>query len=208
MNFNKVDLGETFESLYDLRSHAGSLYAYGKTNSKNGIVRISLTANSAAAFIVNRADIDGFDSYSSLGSQFLFKVGSSETYDSLWAIEENASTAVQLAEDLSPYEWLPGVAIEHDELLYFSASRSGGLVKTELWVTDGTPENTRLYKQLDSEGRGSYPNSFFLHGDNVYFYTDSYEGRSKPTLHVLGESPETTLPYKFDESVFQKRHFK
>jgi len=207
-SFNKVDLGETFVSLKELDSFAGSLYAYAQTSSKNGIVRINLSASPSFTHVLNNPNITGLEHFTGLNTDYLFFVKSSDSHDSLWKVEAASDTAVQLFADLTPSHWPDDYYMEYAGKIYFSANQDGLNTPIDLWVTDGTEANTKLHKKLSLDDNDSFPNGFFKFDQKAYFYTDNYQGVYTPTLHVLGETPETTLPYVFDESVFQKRHFK
>src|SRR5690606_1460312 len=85
------------------------------------------------------------------------------------------------------YGSLPINLFTYNELLYFSAEDSygtnspGGIsYGRELWVSDGTPEGTVLFKDINPGYEGSWPNTFFRFydtGDNsLYFVANSGSG--------------------------------
>ena len=53
----------------------------------------------------------------------------------------------------------------------------------ELWVTDGTPQNTRLFADICPGQCSSSPSQFYIEGNNLYFSAD--DGRFGPELWRL-----------------------
>ena len=53
----------------------------------------------------------------------------------------------------------------------------------ELWITDGTPQNTRLFSDICPGQCSSSPSQFYIEGSNLYFNAD--DGRFGPELWRL-----------------------
>ncbi|PIE03148.1 MAG: hypothetical protein CSA81_03185 [Acidobacteria bacterium] len=74
---------------------------------------------------------------------------------------------------------------------------------SELWVTDGTPEGTRLVKDIASGSDGSQIGEMILMNDIVYFTTERYDGNK------LWRSDGTSIgTYRLVPSNFGLRDFK
>jgi ELWxxDGT repeat protein len=61
-------------------------------------------------------------------------------------------------------------------LMFFSASPRPGTPDFELWATDGTPEGTRLVKDVNPEG-SSNPRRMTAFGGRLFFFADTPQGR-------------------------------
>ena len=60
--------------------------------------------------------------------------------------------------------------------MFFSASPRSGSPDFELWATDGTPEGTRLVKDVNPEG-SSNPRRMTAFGGRLFFFADTPQGR-------------------------------
>ena len=84
----------------------------------------------------------------------------------------------------------PGNFIIYNDLLYFNANDGDNTGHDkELWVTDGTVENTRMvYDIYPGEGNGSNPQQLFVFNNKLYFQANdgtstqwwSYDGTNDP----------------------------
>ncbi len=64
----------------------------------------------------------------------------------------------------------------------------------ELWVTDGTPEGTAVFKDLVSGASGGFPRDFFVFNNQLFFEADTEEFGQE--LWVSDGTPEGTALFK------------
>lgn len=101
-------------------------------------------------------------------------------YSELWALkpdqEESARSLYLFSEAYGSY---PKQLTELDQTLFFQgASASQGFV--ELWASDGTPEGTRLVKDINNSpySRSSYPAGLTVSAGQLFFSADDgFNGR-------------------------------
>ncbi|MFA0962405.1 T9SS type A sorting domain-containing protein [Roseivirga sp. BDSF3-8] len=72
--------------------------------------------------------------------------------------------------------------------LYFPATNKEN--GSELWCTDGTPENTYMVKDIMPMGEGSLPHQFVVDGDKIYFVARGINGQE---LWVTDGTSENTI---------------
>ena len=120
---------------------------------------------------------------SDIGSPFLFQGaiyfegdnGDGTTGDELYRIASDVTVALFKninvdPEDLSPNSD-PGNYIEYNGKMYFNANDGDNTgTDKELWVSDGTPENTMLvYDIQPGANKGSNPQQMFVFNNRLYF---------------------------------------
>ena len=92
----------------------------------------------------------------------------------LWTSMGSSGSTVQLGINPGAESSWPSPPVFVNGLYYFSAfHQSSGY---ELWVTDGTPENTRLVRDIYPGPLGSFPNSFCELNGELYFSAQDAEG--------------------------------
>lgn len=96
-----------------------------------------------------------------LGDRVVYSVRDSTTNETLWW-----STNGEAPEPFHPELEIADMSSIGDKV-YFSGD--DGLNGLEPWVSDGTPEGTRMIANLARLGSHSEPNRFEQHGDKVYF---------------------------------------
>ncbi len=68
------------------------------------------------------------------------------------------------------------LSVPERRLMFFGASPRPGTLDIELWATDGTPEGTRLVKDVNPEG-SSNPRRMIVFGGRLFFVADTPQGR-------------------------------
>jgi ELWxxDGT repeat protein len=78
--------------------------------------------------------------------------------------------------------------------MYFAAAGEGDNCGEELWVSDGTPQGTRMVKDIVPGKESSFPREFLAFRNKAFFFATDTPGRR--TLYVTDGTAEGTLPLK------------
>lgn len=105
-------------------------------------------------------------------NKFYFKCYDDEHGAELW-VSDGTESGTKLFKDLNPgkgHGLIDNSAIVYKDKMYFSVLMDLGKnnIDFELWISDGTQEGTKLFKNLNPDGL-SYARGFKIINDKLYF---------------------------------------
>ncbi|HET9225465.1 MAG TPA: hypothetical protein VFR31_02270, partial [Thermoanaerobaculia bacterium] len=120
----------------------------------------------------------------SLGDLFFFTTALHSSIEDreLWRTDGTSAGTLPVTQDLTleldvtASEPPVSLGVPEKNLFFFSASPRPGAPDFELWATDGTPEGTRLIKDVHPGG-SSNPRRMTAFGGFLYFLADTYASR-------------------------------
>ncbi len=108
-------------------------------------------------------------------SSHLFYVTDEGDYLSLWSTDGTPQNSHQLIEKIGRWRQDEPLFVVGDKILFSHYDKLNG---SELWISDGTPEGTDLFLDINPGAINSYPLVLFDHGGYVYFSAEyEQEGR-------------------------------
>ena len=145
------------------------------------------------------------DNLTEFNGQLFFVANDEITGNELW-VSDGTTAGTKLLKDINPeitsYEGSePSKFTEFNGQLFFVAN--DGTTGNELWVTDGTTDGTRLFKDINPNSNGDRPgfgpngfgvDSFTVVGNLIFFSAD--DGFSGSELWVSDGTAEGTMLYQ------------
>jgi ELWxxDGT repeat protein len=134
----------------------------------------------------------------SINGSIYFRVKNANAERELWKSNGTDAGSVLLKQMwVRAFEYT-NMFIEYDGYIYF-AGDDDNANDLELWRTDGTPEGTELFINLNtSEGKGSNPHNFHILNGKLFF--TARPGNSNDVLFISDGTPEGTLQFPNNSS--------